>query len=112
MTAVASWGDRIADEVTGVDKVDDVRRDGRPWSGATPGSNSIASAASSYRRSRCSRSQHSVRIEPSAPARAMPYIGLCGLLPVSLSERAGMTAPLMLASRTRRQACHDAATER
>ena len=47
----------------------------------------------------------SVKIEPLAPrpspsgpigpARAMPYIGLCGLLPVSLSERAGMTAPLI-----------------
>ena len=36
--------------------------------------------------------------EPSAPAAAMPYIGLCGLLPVSFSERAGMTAPLMLAA--------------
>ena len=32
---------------------------------------------------------------PSEPARAMPYIGLCGLLPVSLSERAGITAPLI-----------------
>jgi hypothetical protein len=34
--------------------------------------------------------------EPSAPARAIPYIGLCGLLPVSFSDRAGITAPLML----------------
>ena len=33
--------------------------------------------------------------DPLAPARAMPYIGLWGLLPVSFSERAGITAPLM-----------------
>ena len=38
------------------------------------------------------------KIEPLAPARAIPYIGLCGLLPVSLSERAGITAPLQKAS--------------
>ena len=36
--------------------------------------------------------------EPSAPARAIAYIGLCGLLLVSLSERLGMTAPLILAA--------------
>ena len=28
----------------------------------------------------------------------MPYIGLCGLLPVSFSERAAITAPLMPAA--------------
>ena len=28
----------------------------------------------------------------------MPYIGLCGLLPVSFSERAAITAPLTLAA--------------
>ncbi len=28
----------------------------------------------------------------------MPYIGLCGLLPVSFSERAGITAPLIAAA--------------
>ena len=28
----------------------------------------------------------------------MPYIGLCGLLPVSFSERAGITAPLVEAA--------------
>ena len=28
----------------------------------------------------------------------MPYIGLCGLLPVSFSERAATTAPLRLAA--------------
>ena len=39
-----------------------------------------------------------VRIEPSAPARWMPYSGLCGLLLVSFSERAGITAPLVLAA--------------
>ena len=40
----------------------------------------------------------SVISSPSEPALAIPYIGLCGLLPVSLSERAGITAPLMLAA--------------
>jgi hypothetical protein len=40
---------------------------------------------------------HSVRIEPSAPARWMPYSGLWGLLPVSFSERAGITAPFVSA---------------
>ena len=35
---------------------------------------------------------------PSAPAWWMPYIGLCGLLPVSFSERAAMTAPLIEAA--------------
>ena len=41
----------------------------------------------------------SVTIPPLAPALAMPYMGLCGLLPVSLSERAGMMAPLISAAR-------------
>jgi hypothetical protein len=36
----------------------------------------------------------SVSSSPRAPAFAMPYIGLCGLLPVSFSERAAMTQPL------------------
>ncbi|MGH6781312.1 MAG: hypothetical protein ACREB5_04305, partial [Sphingomonadaceae bacterium] len=40
----------------------------------------------------------SVSSSPSAPARKMPYIGLCGLLPVSFSERAGITAPLVAAA--------------
>ena len=40
----------------------------------------------------------SVSNSPSAPARQMAYIGLCGLLPVSFSERAGMTAPVMPAA--------------
>ena len=35
--------------------------------------------------------------DPSAPALYMPYIGLCGLLPVSFSERAGITTPLIFA---------------
>ena len=39
-----------------------------------------------------------VSSEPSAPALKMPYIGLCGLLPVSFSERAGITAPLIAAA--------------
>ena len=34
---------------------------------------------------------------PREPVFAIPYIGLCGLLPVSFSERAAITAPLMLA---------------
>ena len=46
------------------------------------------------------RDPQSVRIEPlapspPAPARAIAYSGLCGLLPVSFSDRAGMIAPLM-----------------
>src|SRR6266853_7043829 len=32
---------------------------------------------------------------PFAPAFAMPYIGLCGLLPVSFCDRAQITAPLV-----------------
>jgi hypothetical protein len=40
----------------------------------------------------------SVSSEPKEPARAMPYIGLCGLLPVSFSERAGMMQPLVAAA--------------
>ncbi len=39
-----------------------------------------------------------VRIEPSAPAFWRPYSGLCGLLLVSFSERAGITAPLVFAA--------------
>ena len=39
----------------------------------------------------------SVSSWPSAPTRLMPYIGLCGLLPVSFSERAAMGKPLTLA---------------
>ncbi len=39
----------------------------------------------------------SVSSSPRAPARRMPYIGLCGLLPVSFSERAAMEAPLVSA---------------
>ena len=42
---------------------------------------------------------------PSAPARAMPYMGLCGLFAVSLSERAGITAPLIFALRPRAFSC-------
>ena len=34
---------------------------------------------------------------PSAPALLMPYMGLCGLFPVSFSERAQITTPFMLA---------------
>ncbi len=41
------------------------------------------------------REPTSVASEPSAPAVWMPYIGLCGLLPVSFSERAAITAPLI-----------------
>src|SRR5262245_34199724 len=41
-----------------------------------------------------------VRIEPSAPARWRPYSGLCGLLLVSFSDRAGITAPLVRAAMT------------
>ncbi len=33
---------------------------------------------------------------PRAPVMTSPYSGLCGLLPVSLSERAGMTQPSIL----------------
>ena len=36
------------------------------------------------------------RMSPSAPALCIPYIGLCGLLSVSLSERAQMIVPLVL----------------
>ncbi len=42
----------------------------------------------------------------------MPYIGLCGLLPVSFSERAGITAPLMLGGRRHADALEDAARKR
>ena len=41
----------------------------------------------------------------------MPYIGLCGLLPVSFSERAGITAPFMLAAVAGADALEDAAQE-
>ena len=34
---------------------------------------------------------------PFAPARAMPYVGLCGLFDVSFSERAGITTPFVFA---------------
>ena len=34
---------------------------------------------------------------PSAPTRLMPYIGLCGLLPVSFSERAAIGKPFTMA---------------
>ena len=53
----------------------------------------------------------SVSSEPSAPAAWMPYIGLCGLLPVSFSERAAITAPLMRRGRRRRDPVEDAAQE-
>jgi len=36
----------------------------------------------------------SVSSSPRAPVFAMPYIGLCGLLDVSFSERAEMAVPL------------------
>ena len=39
----------------------------------------------------------SVSSWPSAPTLLMPYIGLCGLLPVSFSERAAIGKPLTLA---------------
>ncbi len=39
----------------------------------------------------------SVSSWPSAPAVLMPYIGLCGLLPVSFSERAEIGKPLVFA---------------
>jgi hypothetical protein len=35
---------------------------------------------------------------PFEPVRAMPYIGLWGLLPVSFSERAAMMVPLVAAA--------------
>src|ERR1700676_2507096 len=39
--------------------------------------------------------QISVRSLPFAPAIAMPYMGLCGLLPVSFCDRAQITAPFV-----------------
>src|ERR1700716_696677 len=39
-----------------------------------------------------------VRSLPLAPAFAMPYIGLCGLLPVSFCDRAQITAPFVPAA--------------
>ena len=39
----------------------------------------------------------SVTRSPSAPALLMPYMGLCGLLPVSLSERAQKIVPFTFA---------------
>ena len=53
----------------------------------------------------------SVTSWPSAPALLMPYIGLCGLLPVSLSERAQKTVPLTSRARRRRRAQADAAQD-
>src|SRR5882672_2819641 len=41
-----------------------------------------------------------VRSLPLAPAFAMPYIGLCGLLPVSFCDRAQITAPFVPAAVT------------
>src|SRR5260370_21654302 len=41
-----------------------------------------------------------VRSLPFAPAFAMPYIGLCGLLPVSFCDRPQITAPLVPAALT------------
>jgi hypothetical protein len=38
-----------------------------------------------------------VTSSPAAPARLMPYMGLCGLFPVSFSERAQMTQPFTFA---------------
>ena len=39
----------------------------------------------------------SVNSWPRAPTLLMPYIGLCGLLPVSFSDRAAIGKPLTLA---------------
>src|SRR5579863_760844 len=40
----------------------------------------------------------SVSSDPLAPTVAMPYMGLCGLMSVSFSDRAGNTAPLVPAA--------------
>src|SRR2546423_10714646 len=42
----------------------------------------------------------SVRSLPLAPALAMPYMGLCGLLPLSFCDSAQITAPLVPAAVT------------
>ena len=49
---------------------------------------------------------------PFAPALLMPYIGLCGLLPVSLSERAQKIVPFTFARVAARRLRQHAAQER
>ena len=111
MTATVSSRLRSADKLAGVDQAGDVARAidlGRPIARHP----SASPAPSSCRRNRSSASRSASAARRSAPARAMPYIGLCGLLPVSFSERAGITAPLMFARVAGRDPLEDAAQER